>query len=417
MTKRILTLLIWIMATLQVTQLMADDWPRWRGPHANQQSIETGWNAKALSTPRIVWESQIGKGHSAFAIAGGQLFTTGRRSVEMAVDTVFEEIVFSMNAKTGKENWRHTYRCPGSGDFPGPESTPCIDENRVYTLGREGDLFCLSRENGRVLWHRNVVQDSLTRLHRWGTSGSPIVDGNLLFLNIGQSGAAFDKMTGALIWGSKPVTCGFASPVLFAHEGRLLVAMQGSDTLSIVNRHDGKVVWAYKWSSYQDPIVMGDHLFLNAGRGDRINGSAMLNWTETEPTVLWNRKRPGSGFQNWVVMDGYGYGFFNPRKQMFQCINLKTGELAWEENLGEWGSFIAVNNTLIIATGQGEAMTAEATPEGFKPISRAMVLPTHNRSRGRQNQRYLWTHPVLADGLLYIRNTDGDMVCLDMRMN
>ncbi|MCK5145516.1 PQQ-like beta-propeller repeat protein [bacterium] len=412
MTKRLTVLLILILMAAQATQIFADDWPRWRGAHANQISTETGWNANALSKPTIVWESQIGRGHSAFAIAGGQLFTTGQREVAMAVDTVFEEIVFSIDAITGKENWRHTYRCPGTGNFPGPESTPCIDKNRVYTIGREGDLFCLNREDGRVLWHRNVVQDSLTRLHAWGISGSPIVDSDMLFLNIGESGAAFDKKTGSIIWGSKPVTCGFASPVLFVHEARSLVAMQAAQNLNIVSRNDGKVVWEYKWSSYQDPIVMGDNLFLTAGQGGKIKGSAMLSWTDNEPTVLWNRKRPGSGFQNWVVIGDYGYGFFNPRKQSLQCINLKTGDLAWEEDLGDWGSFIAVNDKLIIATGQGEAITAEATPEGFRPISRAMVLPS---GRGRQDQCYLWTHPILADGLLYIRNTDGDMVCIDMR--
>jgi hypothetical protein len=47
-------------------------------------------------------------------------------------------------------------------------------------------------------------------------------------------------------------------------------------------------------------------------------------------------------------------------------------------------------------------LAAEATPEAFKPISRAQVLG------GK-----CWTTPVLANGKIYCRNAAGDVVCLD----
>jgi len=53
---------------------------------------------------------------------------------------------------------------------------------------------------------------------------------------------------------------------------------------------------------------------------------------------------------------------------------------------------------------RGELMVADATPAGFKPISRAQVLG------GK-----CWTLPVLANGRIYCRNTRGDLVCLDVR--
>jgi outer membrane protein assembly factor BamB len=45
-----------------------------------------------------------------------------------------------------------------------------------------------------------------------------------------------------------------------------------------------------------------------------------------------------------------------------------------------------------------------ATPTGFKPTARAQVLG------GK-----CWTAPVLANGLVYCRNSRGDVVCVDLR--
>jgi outer membrane protein assembly factor BamB len=48
-------------------------------------------------------------------------------------------------------------------------------------------------------------------------------------------------------------------------------------------------------------------------------------------------------------------------------------------------------------------MVADATPAGFKPISRVQILG------GK-----CWTLPVLANGRIYCRNARGDLLCLDV---
>lgn len=47
---------------------------------------------------------------------------------------------------------------------------------------------------------------------------------------------------------------------------------------------------------------------------------------------------------------------------------------------------------------------AQAAPEAFRPLARARIL------KGR-----CWSAPVLANGLLYARNAQGEAVCLDLR--
>ena len=67
-------------------------------------------------------------------------------------------------------------------------------------------------------------------------------------------------------------------------------------------------------------------------------------------------------------------------------------------------SLTAADDRLIVLTGTGALMTAPATPKGFKPSGRTRVL-----------DKDCWTAPVLANGLLYCRNSKGHLVCLDLR--
>jgi hypothetical protein len=47
---------------------------------------------------------------------------------------------------------------------------------------------------------------------------------------------------------------------------------------------------------------------------------------------------------------------------------------------------------------------APVSPEAFKPIARAKIL-----------EGPVWTAPVLANGLVYLRNSRGDVVAVDLR--
>jgi outer membrane protein assembly factor BamB len=78
--------------------------------------------------------------------------------------------------------------------------------------------------------------------------------------------------------------------------------------------------------------------------------------------------------------------------------------LKWEDKTITPGALVAADGKLIILTGKGELIVANATPEKFDIISRAPVLT------GK-----CWSSPVLANGRIYCRNSTGDVVCLDVK--
>ena len=65
---------------------------------------------------------------------------------------------------------------------------------------------------------------------------------------------------------------------------------------------------------------------------------------------------------------------------------------------------IAANGHLLVLTERGTLVLSRANPGRYTELAHASVL------RGT-----CWTHPVLANGLVYCRSHEGELVCLDLR--
>ena len=62
-----------------------------------------------------------------------------------------QERLLCFAAADGRLLWQHAYDCPYQISFPGgPQATPTVHGDRVYTLGAEGDLRCLNVADGDV---------------------------------------------------------------------------------------------------------------------------------------------------------------------------------------------------------------------------------------------------------------------------
>ncbi len=106
-------------------------------------------------------------------------------------------------------------------------------------------------------------------------------------------------------------------------------------------------------------------------------------------------------FNSCVLYEGHLYGF---DEADLKCIEWSTGTEKWSQRgLGK-ASLMIANDKLIIMGERGDAVVAEATSDAYKEVSRSSVL------EGR-----CWVVPVLSNGLLYCKNNNGDLVCLDLR--
>src|SRR5690606_23496752 len=119
------------------------------GPFYDGISRETGfadtWPEAGLQP---LWTRPIGIGFISVAVVGKRLLTMGH------IDG--QEHVWCLEADTGAVLWQHVYPSPLNDNLHegGPCSTPTVDGERVFTLGKAGQLFCLALTDGRVLWQQ-----------------------------------------------------------------------------------------------------------------------------------------------------------------------------------------------------------------------------------------------------------------------
>ena len=84
---------------------------------------------------------------------------------------------------------------------------------------------------------------------------------------------------------------------------------------------------------------------------------------------------------------------------------IKTGRIVWTHT-GVNGALSIADGKLLIQSGTGELIIAEASPEGYQPLASTQLL----------KKPPCWTPPVLCGGLLYCRSGQGKLVCLDLRL-
>ena len=395
---------------------IADDWPCWRGPKGNGTSTEANWNPASLAkTTSILWNTNVGMGHSAAVIKGNFLYITGNQQLR---ENEYEDKVYCLNAVTGKTIWTYTYPCP-EGEDPGPAATPLLDENCLYTLSREGHLFCFESSSGKILWKRNLIKEDLADESSYSFASSPIVSENLLILNVNQSGMAFDKHSGKVVWNSPKKKSTTASPVLYTQQNRIIAVTNSDKQFNGVDVQTGEVKWTFKcgWGG-ADPVIFEDKLLITGQH------TILLDLKQDQPVEVWRNKEISWQFQSCAIKDNAAYGFAKvidwskDKRQDFNCLDLRTGKRLWKQVFSIWGSSIIAADKILILTGQGKLLAASASPSGFNEIAGAQVIKMagHDKSQGYRRECYCWTNPVLANGLIYCRNSFGELVCVDARL-
>lgn len=374
----------------------ASDWPHWRGPDFNGISKETGWSANWTTPPKQLWKAKVGTGFASVSVSQGRTYTTGNASDQ--------DTVFCFDATTGAEVWKHSYAAKLDPKYyeGGPSATPTVDGDHVFTVGKRGMVHCLDAAKGTVIWSKNVAEELKASMPDWGFAGSVFIEGDLAILNIGSAGAGLDKKTGKVLWSSGTEVSGYSTPVPFDSGSERAVMMAIKQNVVAVKIKDGKEVWRFPWKTQYDvnaadPILFGSKVFISSGYN---HGGGVFDVSSNPPKELWNNKNMRNHMNSCVIWQGHIYGV---DENQLRCLNAATGEVKWTDKFSGKGSLTLADGKLIVLSDKGELAVADASPEGFKPISRTQALG------GK-----CWTVPVLANGKIYCRNAAGDVVCLDV---
>lgn len=419
-----------VLFTSGVETLRGDDWPQWRGPKRDGVWRETGLLSSFPDGKLpILWRAPISSGYSGPTVADGRVFVTDR-----LVKPAQQERVHCFEAKTGKNLWTHVYDCAyaGVGYDAGPRASVTVDGDRAYALGSMGNLYCFKAADGAIVWQKDCNQEYKIEMPQWGISAAPLVEGDLLIVQIGGKPdaclVAFDKKSGAEKWRALGDRASYAAPLILEQAGARVLVVYTGDNVVGLDPQNGKVHWKHPFPPKQmvigisDPVRSGDRLFMT----NFFDGSLMLRMDPGKFAVekLWQRAGESEKVTDALhsiiatpIFDGdfvYGVDSYGE----LRCLDAKTGDRIWESldavPKARWATIHMVKNAdkTWMLNERGELIIAELSPEGYKEISRAKLLdPTEDQLRQRGG--VCWSAPAFADRKVFARN-DKELVCADL---
>ena len=409
-------LLVW---SLFVSAGIAHDWPQWHGPDRTNMSTETGLlSSWPPGGPRLVWTfKDCGIGFSGPSLAGGTLYAMGARGggagggVEqlLAIDKADGTEIWSLDVGEVFEIARGN----------GPRSTPTVANGRVYALGAKGNLVCANAHNGELIW-KVSMSDLGGSPPKWGYSESVLVDGQKVICTPGGpqgTVAALDAATGNVIWQTKEFqdAAQYASPFAISWKGIRQYVQLTMESLVGVETDDGSVLWKSDWPGrtavITTPIYRDGHIYITSGYG--VGCKQVRLDDSNQVSDVYANKVMKNRHGGVILLGDYLYGYSDDRG--WTCQNFKTGEEVWrEEEKLEKGSIAYADGRLYcLGRTEGTVALIDASPKGWKEFGR-FQLPFD--SELRKPNWLIWTHPVISDGRLYLRNQDL-LFCYDIKGN
>jgi outer membrane protein assembly factor BamB len=234
-----------LLLALLFTDARADEWPQWRGLNRDGVWKEQGLLEKFEGPEiKVRWRVLVSNGYSGPTVAGGRVYVTDR-----VVEPKEQERVHCFDWQTGRKLWVHAYDCDYAGvGYPdGPRASVTIDDGRAYSLGAVGNLVCLDAAEGKLLWRRDLNREYRIRMPTWGISAAPLIEGELVIVQIGGSDnaclVAFDKESGQERWRAHGDGANYSAPIVVQQAGKRVLICRTAERVVGLDPQTGSLHW------------------------------------------------------------------------------------------------------------------------------------------------------------------------------
>jgi outer membrane protein assembly factor BamB len=379
--------------------LSAQNTIQWRGENRTGVYNETGllksWSANG---PELLWHyDKLGDGHSSVAIDADKIYATGITG-EIGYLYAFDLNGKLLNKKEYGKEWNKNYN--------GPRGTVIVNDGKLYVYTGNGDLICLNQNTLVILWKKNIITDFGGQNIRWGVNESPLIVNEKVILSAGgkeHNVVALNKNDGSLIWSCQGEgdLSSYCSPLYIAEQQvPQIVTMMASHILGI-DASTGKKLWSYPYENSRKihpntPLYHDNMLLCTSGYG---KGSVMLRLTNGGRNVekVWKSDDLESKTGGVVKIGDYAYSSGDSHKYWY-CLDWNTGETKYKDNsLGGTGVTIAADGMLYVYSEKGDMALVKPNPEKFEIVSKFPITMGTDQH---------WAHPVIYQGVLYVRHGD-----------
>lgn len=392
-------IVVWL--SLLTLSLSAQNVVEWRGDRTGVYK-ETGllkiWPENG---PDLLWHyDELGDGYSSVSVSAGKIYSTG------TIDGVGYIYVFDTN---GKLLNKKEYGSEWVVDYDGSRGTIIPNDGLLYVVTGDGELYCFKESDLSLVWKKSMRGDFGGEPPRHGTNESPLIVGEKIIFTPGgpeHNIVALHKKTGDLIWSSKAMgdVSSYCCPIyLDDQQVPQIVTMTGHHVVGI-DIANGNMLWSHHFTNrfYEHPNtpVYGDGMLLCTASYKA--GSIMLRLKNGGRDVeqVWSSVELDSRTGHMLKIGNYAYGAGDYNTGSWYCVDWQTGEPLYKDKTIATGAIIAADGMLYCYSEKGELALVKATPEKFDIVSRFKIT----MGTGQH-----WAHPVIYDGVLYVRHGESLM--------
>lgn len=396
--------IISLFAFVSISLAVKDKIHEWRGPGRTgiypDKNLLKEWPAGG--PVEILKVENIGNGFVS------PVFTSNRFYISGEIDSM--SVLFCFDLK-GQKLWQTTLGREWTKTLRGTRSAPTITGDLLYIGTGLGNLYCVTCNEGKVVWSRELEKDFGAKTPLHGHSAAPLINGDKIFWMPGGrefNMVALNRFNGRLIWSSKGFgeAEAYNSPKLIELISSKIVVTFSSYHLMGFDAASGKLLWSQEQDSYPPDKRMpgqGDThgntvlyedgaIYYVAGDG---NCGVKLNLSADGKSItqVW-RNNGFDGYMGGIVKVGnwiYGGGTTRP---LLMSINAISGVIADSLRIGS-GAVIAADSMLYYYTQKGD-MDLIGINQG------KMTKISSFRLKKGSSQHF--AHPVINNGILYLRH-------------
>lgn len=402
-----------LLCGVAIAVVQADNWPNWRGPHADGVAAGTNYPLTWSQRDNVLWKVALpGKGASTPIVWGDKIFLTcgadGQNTV-LCLD------------RGGKLLWRVAVGAERVGKHKkgtGSNPSAATDGEHVFAYFKSGDLVCLDFD-GKVVWHQNLQQLYGEDTLWWDLGTSPVLTKKDVVVAVMQSGpsylAAFDKASGKASWkqdrnldAPSEAAQSYSTPLVLEDAGREILVVLGADHVTGHDAATGQELWRVGglnptghqyFRSIASPVAADGIVVAPYARGAsltaiRLGGSGDV----TKTHVLWTKEKIGADVPTPAIMAGKVYLLTD--KGELNCLDLQSGSTLWTGQLEKNRN--AYSASPILADGR-IYLTREDGTTYVVPASGAFRLLATNQLEGE----LIVATPVFTDGRILIRTAEN----------
>lgn len=410
------------------------DWPGYLGP--NQNSISADSTPLADSWPEegppVLWTKAVNPGHGGASIVDGKVYVMDRVDGEKDVLNVYD-------LKTGKLIDSSDYESAGQVNFPGARGVPTVTDQYVFASGPMGTVAGWNRDDLKLLWTVDIVEDFGSEPLHFGYPVHPQVYKDLVIISTNAAEASIVALhadSGKVAWKTPGLFGSLSSPLIRKFQGRDQILYlsnetpevpkgEGKPSLAGLDPETGKVLWRYDGFPLHlpipPPVVVDDETLFVTGGYEA--GAQLLKFgpgPKPEISVVESYKW-GSHICPPVVHDGHIYFLTHEnatlkKKKIWSEVGLNCisvdGKKRWHTGIDPMfgrGSMILADGKLLIRDSYyGKLYMVEPSPEGYRQL--AVANPFDHKRRDLKR----WAPLAISGGLLVIRDEE-EIKCLDLR--